>query len=41
MGLAAHASLARLQVAWPIVKGLANMLDDAVDWGGRKPEQTL
>ena len=38
MGLEAHASLARLQEAWPTVKGLADSPDDAAEWPGRKPD---
>ena len=38
MGLEAHSSLARLQEAWPTVKGLADRPDDAAEWSGRKPD---
>ena len=38
MGLEAHSSLARLQEAWPTVKGLADRPDDAAEWAGRKPD---
>ena len=38
MGLEAHLSLARLQEAWPTVKGLADRPDDAAEWAGRKPD---
>ena len=38
MGLEAHASLARLQEAWPTVKGLADSQADAAEWAGRKPD---
>ena len=38
MGLEAHTSLARLQEAWPNVKGLAESPDDAAEWAGRKPD---
>ena len=36
MGLEAQPSLARLQEAWPTVKGLADSSDDATEWAGRK-----
>ena len=32
MGVEAHSSLARLQEAWPTVKGLADRPDDAAEW---------
>ena len=38
MGLEAHSSLAWLHEAWPTVKGLADSLDDAAEWAGRKPD---
>ena len=38
MGLEADSSLARLQEAWPTVKGLADRPDDAAEWAGRKPD---
>ena len=38
MGLKAHLSLARLQEAWPTVKGLADSKNDAAEWAGRKPD---
>ena len=38
MGLEAHSSLARLQGAWPTVKGLADSPDDVAEWAGRKPD---
>ena len=38
MGLKAHASLARLQEAWPTVKGLADSPNDAAEWAGCKPD---
>ena len=38
MGLEAHGSLARLQEAWPTVKGQADNPDDAAEWAGRKPD---
>ena len=38
MGLEAHSSLARLQEAWPTVKGLADRPDDLAEWAGRKPD---
>ena len=38
MGLEAHSSLARLQEAWPTVKGLADRPDDAAEWVGCKPD---
>ena len=38
MGLEAHSSLARLQKAWPTVKGLADRRDDAAEWAGRNPD---
>ena len=38
MGLEAHSSLARLQEAWPTVKGLADSPNNAAEWVGRKPD---
>ena len=38
MGLEAHSSLARLQEAWPTVKGRADSPDDAAEWAWRKPD---
>ena len=38
MGLEAHSSLARLQEAWPTVKGLADRPDDAAEWARRQPD---
>ena len=37
-GLEAHSSLARLQEAWPTVRGLAASPDDEAEWAGRKPD---
>ena len=38
MGLEVHSSLARLQEAWPTVKGLADRPDDAAERAGRNPD---